>query len=238
MRRVAIVGVLLLIGAACSSSDDPPVVPRTTVATTTPRGGVVDPELEATIAGIYPGVPEGKATDWARDFCGYTRGNPDPAAVERYVIMKFAGGSRPDPTPEQAQAIIAAVGAAGVCGSATSTTASLDEAAVAPSEGGTSTTRGGVTATSGVSPSQVATTVVATSTTRITVQFVTLGAVCSPTGATGTALVQGQPTPARCSSNRTCVPHETEGRVWRGSCDPPVTTTFPPGTVFPTTPPL
>lgn len=48
-------------------------------------------------------MPAGKYTDWTVALCSDRRGGmTDRAALEARIIVRFAGGDRPDPTPEQA----------------------------------------------------------------------------------------------------------------------------------------
>lgn len=63
--------------------------------------------LEDEVASLYPGVPEGKTVDWARSTCSdmLAEDLTDDQIVTR-TQQRFAGGDRPDPTPEQAAQII------------------------------------------------------------------------------------------------------------------------------------
>lgn len=98
MRKIA-VALLLVTPAACSSTADT----GDTVAapSTTPSA------LAAAVEQVYPGLPPGKADDWAAMVCGYVaEGTHDAAAIDRYVRMRFAGGQRPDPSAEQVAALL------------------------------------------------------------------------------------------------------------------------------------
>lgn len=80
----------------------------TTLTTPTPS----DEEaaaIEAGVAGIYPDVPEGKAVDWSRSLCRYVLEGNEGDQLTNFATQMFAGGDRPDPTPEQANAIVALV---------------------------------------------------------------------------------------------------------------------------------
>lgn len=80
-----------------------------TVATETsldPR----DAQLAADIGAVYPGITaERYAVNWSRYLCDDIANGLAGEALTQRAIDRFAGGSRPDPTPEQAQQIIAIV---------------------------------------------------------------------------------------------------------------------------------
>lgn len=117
-----IVLTIVLIAAlgftACAPVDDeaaPDTSPTTTttVATTSPVTTIPSAltadasELSQQIDAVYPGIPGDKAADWAHYTCReIEKGERDPA---EYVAHMFAGGSRPDPTPEQVAAILAVI---------------------------------------------------------------------------------------------------------------------------------
>lgn len=118
--------------AACSA-DEPTTAATTTTTvqasdddTTAAEAAGVPPtptpsdeqaaELEAAVAAVYPGVPEGKATDWARSTCfDRLRDGLEGDALTERITRRFTGGDRPSPTPEQAEAILAAIDAGGWC---------------------------------------------------------------------------------------------------------------------------
>lgn len=104
MRRLALVALLLI--AACGD-DDTATAPTAPPGTTTAEGA--DPVLEGQIAAIYPDVPVGKATDWAIALCGDIAAGMDGDALLERAAARFAGGLRPDPTPEQAAQILEVV---------------------------------------------------------------------------------------------------------------------------------
>jgi hypothetical protein len=115
--------VALFLAAGCGGSSDPAPsapAPTTTTITATTTSALSYPtaaqraELEQAIAAIYPGVPDGKAGDWAGDVC--SRSTVEGISGQQlldYVQAKFAGGTRPDPTPEQATEILAEIEASG-----------------------------------------------------------------------------------------------------------------------------
>ena len=72
--------------------------------------------IEAEVATIYPRVPDGKATDWARSVCADILQDEfaDDALTGR-IVQRFSGGDRPDPTAEQAAEILRVVRAGGWC---------------------------------------------------------------------------------------------------------------------------
>lgn len=114
MRRLMAV-TLALVLAGCAADEG-------TASTTTeaaPRPTVPHPPdpdgLAEQIDQIYPGVPDGKAADWARSTCGDMIDGVDGDALVARVVARFAGGDRPDPTPEQAAAIIDLVEVGGWC---------------------------------------------------------------------------------------------------------------------------
>ncbi len=98
--RTAVALVVVLAGCARTTAQ-PEVTP-----------GQYAP-IEAAVAAIYPGVPEGKATDWAQSTCSDL--GKDEATLVDNVRQRFAGGDRPDPTPEQAAQILAVIRASGFC---------------------------------------------------------------------------------------------------------------------------
>lgn len=107
--RVLGVGALLVVG--CGGSQEAERVPDLT-----PRPSSAQAEqLETEIGAVYPGVPAGKATDWAVDVCRDKLAGHDPAELLERVQQRYAGGTRPDPTAEQAQAILDAIDRAGFC---------------------------------------------------------------------------------------------------------------------------
>lgn len=136
-RWWAIAGAVILvfgvIGAASGGDEEEPenasaseqpttttAAPTTTSEATTisatprPNGGQ-RASLEAELALIYPGAPEGKYADWAVNTCSdMLRGVAGPE-LEGNVIHRYSGGSRPDPTPDQARQIIAVIEANGFC---------------------------------------------------------------------------------------------------------------------------
>lgn len=119
MRRnlLVLLAVLALVGCGSSSDDGSSTTeaPAETLATTPRPDAQAGAELEAAVAAIYPGVPAGKATDWAVSICRDVLDGVAPADLVDRTVARFAGGSRPDPTPEQAESIVAAVRAAGFC---------------------------------------------------------------------------------------------------------------------------
>lgn len=77
------------------------------------RSGLVDRArnrvglgVAARIERVYPGVPPAKARDWAEHVRRYAA-TPGHGDLERYVTLKFHGGSRPYPTLDQARRILA-----------------------------------------------------------------------------------------------------------------------------------
>lgn len=129
------IGVVLLAGLAvgCSSESD-------TAATTTTADGQLPsdapchdfPEgctprptsaqsavLERRIGAIYPGMPDGKATDWSVSSCMDMRSGEGAEYVLRNVRLRFAGGTRPDPTPDQAEQIVGVILDVGFCDGST-----------------------------------------------------------------------------------------------------------------------
>lgn len=101
--------VVLIALAAFSPSeggDKADDTTSTSTSTTAVERARIDPAdapaLEAAVAAIYPGVPEGKAFTWADYTCADLA---DGTADAERVAARFAGGTRPDPTPEQAAAI-------------------------------------------------------------------------------------------------------------------------------------
>ncbi|MCB1255585.1 MAG: hypothetical protein KDB26_00665 [Microthrixaceae bacterium] len=82
----------------------------------TPRPTLTEARvIEAVVAAIYPGVPDGKAADWAISTCADMReGQPDESLVQG-IVIRFAGGNRPDPTERQAAAILVVIRSAGFC---------------------------------------------------------------------------------------------------------------------------
>lgn len=128
--------VVLVLGAVANAGDDkdssstsaPPATTTSstadstttttpvTLATTVPRpNGGQRASLEAELSAIYPGAPEGKYADWAVSVCSDILRGADGAELEGNVILRFSGGSRPDPTPEQARQMIAVIQANGFC---------------------------------------------------------------------------------------------------------------------------
>lgn len=73
--------------------------------------------LTDAVVAAYPPLAEraDKAVDWSVSVCDdILDGKPD-ATVTRNIVLRFAGGDRPEPTPDQAQGILAAVQASGFC---------------------------------------------------------------------------------------------------------------------------
>lgn len=127
-RAVSALAAALLLSAGCGS--DEPAATDTTVqdddGTTLVEAAGVPPtptpsdaqaaELEAAVAAIYPDVPEGKAADWARSTCGdMLRDGLEGGPLLERIQRRFTGGDRPEPTTDQAQAILDAVNAGGWC---------------------------------------------------------------------------------------------------------------------------
>lgn len=71
--------------------------------------------IEAGVAAVYPGVPAGKATDWAISVCSDIRAGRPESSLVRNIQMRYAGGSRPDPTTAQAEQILDIVRSVGFC---------------------------------------------------------------------------------------------------------------------------
>ena len=121
MKRLLVLAVVTVV-AGCASeaaSPGPTAAPSTgeevTVSTTPRPDEATAAELETAIAGIYPGVPDGKATDWAVSTCQQILTGTPRATLEANVARRYSGGNRPDPTPDQARAILAAIESAGFC---------------------------------------------------------------------------------------------------------------------------
>lgn len=74
--------------------------------------------IESAVAGIYPGVLEGKASDWAISVCDDIRRGLPAESLLRNATMRYSGGHRPDPTHDQAQQIIDVVQSGGWCSAA------------------------------------------------------------------------------------------------------------------------
>lgn len=87
---------------------------------TTPRPSLGEAtSLEAELAAIYPGVPEGKYTDWSVSVCSDLLRGITGAELEGNLIYRFSGGTRPDPTPEQARQMLDVITTNGFCTGAT-----------------------------------------------------------------------------------------------------------------------
>ena len=111
MRGWRVLGVGVLLVAGCGGSQKAERIPDLT-----PRPSSEQAEqLETEISAVYPGVPAGKATDWAVAVCKDKRDGHDQAELLERIQRRYAGGNRPDPTPEQAQAILDAIARAGFC---------------------------------------------------------------------------------------------------------------------------
>lgn len=117
-----IVLALLIGGCSTSGSEESTEIadPESAPISETPRTPEPTAEqaaaIESAVADIYPGVPEGKATDWARSTCSdLLRNEFDENELAQRVIMRFSGGDRPDPTSDQALMILAAIESGGWC---------------------------------------------------------------------------------------------------------------------------
>lgn len=131
MFRPIIVAVAIALLTACGTDDSAesspasaPVVAETTTTTAAQTVGEDAEEvsgrpltptpseaeallLEDVVAQLYPGVPEGKAVDWARSTCAdMLTGDFTEDEIVARTQQRFAGGDRPDPTAEQAAQII------------------------------------------------------------------------------------------------------------------------------------
>lgn len=99
---------------------------------TTPRPSLGEAtSLEAELAAIYPGVPKGKYTDWSVSVCSDLLRGITGAELEGNLIYRFSGGTRPDPTPEQARQMLEVISTNGFCTGApplTTTTAATTTA--------------------------------------------------------------------------------------------------------------
>lgn len=107
LRLVVAVTAGAVSFAGCSSDESTTTAP-TTAAEVSREGSALaaDPsELSLRLAEIYPGVPGDKAADWAGYVCEYIA-EPGHGDEIRYVIGRFSGGSRPDPTPAQAAELL------------------------------------------------------------------------------------------------------------------------------------
>lgn len=154
-QRLVVVMVAVVLAAGCSSDDI--ATPSSTSSTfesvagsMTPDGDVADDAIchdlpqgctprptdeqarviERQIAAVYPGLPEGKATDWAIYTCDDARRGMDSEALVEQVTRRYAGGDRPDPVRAQAVAILGVIERSGFCDgleapATTTTTASV-----------------------------------------------------------------------------------------------------------------
>lgn len=117
MRTTVFVIAVLMFGGCASESSTESVVtqPEVTVSTTPRPDDATAADLEAQIAAIYPGVPKGKAADWSVAICRDILDGKDEATVSANTASRFAGGSRPNPSVEQAAAIVEVVKSSGFC---------------------------------------------------------------------------------------------------------------------------
>lgn len=72
-------------------------------------------QIEMAVSAVYPGVPSGKATDWAIYTCSDILDGQTEEKLIRIVTTRFAGGTRPDPTATQAATILDIIRASGFC---------------------------------------------------------------------------------------------------------------------------
>ena len=100
MRRLVLITVLLLFAAGCSSDET-----QTTVRDVQEPTSEQSLELERLVDSVYPGVPEGKATDWSISVCERIEAGAEGDELIDVVTQYYRGGSRPDPSPSQAAAI-------------------------------------------------------------------------------------------------------------------------------------
>lgn len=87
-------------------------LPADTPCLTLPEGCTPRPTaaqarlIEEGIASAYPGVPPGKATDWAINTCDEIRSGRTDEELLDSIQARYAGGDRPDPTRTQAEQIL------------------------------------------------------------------------------------------------------------------------------------
>ena len=126
MRKVVvwIVAAITLVGAPAGcgedSSDDERASATSTTGAVTP-GGTPRPDaqqsaaIEAGVASVYPGLPEGKAAEFAIGVCQDLRQGWEGAQLRAGTVAHFGGGDRPDPTDEQADQIVEVIRSSGYC---------------------------------------------------------------------------------------------------------------------------
>jgi hypothetical protein len=138
LRVVGVVSALAMLPAlGCSTANEEPTaqtlndvggsmaldgdVPADAACRDLPQGCTQRPTaeqaaaIESGVAAVYPGVPAGKAADWAVSVCSdIVAGKPD-STVARNVQLRFSGGGRPDPTQAQAEQIVVIIESAGFC---------------------------------------------------------------------------------------------------------------------------
>lgn len=141
MRLITVILAAFVLAAGCSSNDTTATsttiidelndvggsmaldgqIPDDAMCHSLPQGCTPRPttdqaqEIERSVAAFYPGVKAGKSADWAIAVCADILAGKSDDQLERNVTMRYAGGTRPDPTPEQAQQILAVVRSGGWC---------------------------------------------------------------------------------------------------------------------------
>lgn len=118
-RAAAVLFALVLIAAGCgdddtsstsssstSSSNPATSSPPATVTSTPAPDDDTAAAITAGVDVVYPGVPDGKAVDWARSSCRDRLDGLDDEQLVGRIVQRFAGGARPDPTPAQAEQIL------------------------------------------------------------------------------------------------------------------------------------
>lgn len=121
MRKIiATSAIALLALTGCSSSDSTEETTTTeanatsttaaVTTSTTPTPDTAQSEaLVIAVTDVYPGVDYEDVIDNARNICQEILSGKDGATLVRNAGMRFAGGDRPDPTEEQARAIVEVV---------------------------------------------------------------------------------------------------------------------------------
>lgn len=123
---LGLIGALLAVGilAAAFADDgeqsDTSYSPPSTIEDFTGSDGAAlssaERQLVADVDAIYPGIGEARyIVNWSEYLCDDIDDGMSGTALTQRAIDRFAGGSRPDPTPAQAEQIIAAVESSGLC---------------------------------------------------------------------------------------------------------------------------
>lgn len=98
----------LVIATTCGACAATEATTTTTAPAVTDAPRPTPSTLAVQVDAIYPGVLD-HADDWARYTCADITDGKDAPTMLHNVALRFSGGGRPDPTPEQVTAIIAVI---------------------------------------------------------------------------------------------------------------------------------